>query len=84
MAVNILSQEPPQLHDNLISTTETGKDDVRLSPVHIVEPSEDMRTRVYVGNLGYDVDDRNLYYFFYQFGARRMDHEEKPSIFYYA
>jgi len=68
MAVNILSQEPPQLHDNLISTTETGKDDDRLSPVHIVEPSEDMSTRVYVGNLGYDVDDRDLYYFFYQFG----------------
>jgi len=68
MAVNILSQEPPQLHDNLISTTETGKDDDRLSLVHIVEPSEDMSTRVYVGNLGYDVDDRDLYYFFYQFG----------------
>jgi len=63
-----MSQRPPQLDENLRSNTETGKDDDRQSHVHIMEQSEAISTRVYVGNLGYDVDDRDLYYFFYHFG----------------
>jgi len=29
---------------------------------------EVLTNRIYVGNLGYEIDDRDLYYFFYQFG----------------
>jgi len=68
MPGNVLSPSPPELDENLRSNAETGKDDDRQSPVHIMEPGEAMNTRVYVGNLGYDVDDRDLYYFFYRFG----------------
>ena len=66
MAVKVLSKTPPQSDERTIK--DTGNDDDRKSPVYMMEERETMSTRVYVGNLGYDVDDRDLYYFFYQFG----------------
>ena len=66
MAVKVLSKTPPQSDERTIK--DTGNDDDRKSPVYMMEERETMSTRVYVGNLGYNVDDRDLYYFFYQFG----------------
>ena len=62
MAVKVLPQSDER------ANKDTGNEDDRKSPVYMLEQRETMSTRVYVGNLGYDVDDRDLYYFFYQFG----------------
>jgi len=69
MALNILPPIPSSNGEKASSLNNQGNvENTVQNNLYTREPSEVLTNRVYVGNLRYEIDDRDLYYFFYQFG----------------